>query len=310
MKNRTVVVQVAKTISPFSVDTLFNPVVTGVQDNRVTESFEFTFPFTNIEFDIKPIEQGKPHVCIIKIYGLSKETYNQIGVTRSLLESSLYTEYRPGKVFYGYTDDVQEVFYGNVTMTSFEIERGNTVTTIQLDHQLELFQNQLSSVSSAIALDMASFVSLMKVGFPNFTILLSPSVLPSTAIGRLSATGSIEDILAEALHGKYSYNVYKSIVTIYKIGDRINNIMLDINGKNGLLNMPKLTSENKLVKVKTKLLPQIMEGAYVRIPYVMQDNPLAIAGTKTTLEVMNWSSSFKGGLGFSEAECRVVDFTL
>lgn len=309
MKRRKIVVRLSTRNSTFNNDILTGNISLGEGDyDGFNEEFQFTYPETNIEFKVTQGAGGKPHICIIQIYGISRETYNQIEVNRTLADEIGFVEKRIGKIYYGYDNELEEVFYGNISKTTYEVKAGESIMTIQLDHQLDVFEKQVKALSTEFELNLGSFLNIVEGVFTNFTFFIESNVDRNLKIPKISKVSSIEDILKEVLPSNIGYNIYKSVINIYNIGERSAGIVVDISEDRGLINKPKLTSMQKTVDIRTVLIPEIREGVYVVIPYELGSEMFYNDDGETVLEVLSdWSSEFSRGIGYTKAKCRILD---
>lgn len=261
--------------------------------------YTFSYPETRIEFTVSQNDKERPDNCLVKIFGISKETYAIFDAKKN----AGYVDNQRVEVYYGYDSDLQLVFSGTIDRVIYQFDSGAQTLTMLVTKNTRKFAMMKKTVSMNGEQTIKS--AALQIGKTyGYDIKFSDSGnFDSVSIGRVSVTGSFEKAMKSILPKDYGFYTNETGCFIYH-KDKSVAREITVWMQNGLLNYPTEDSKQESTTIRTILIPSVESGMKINIPIDEYWFSPVDTGKYKTYVVKNYSSTFRNGIGTTEFECE------
>lgn len=268
--------------------------------------FSFTFPEAHLEFKIQDIDQESPSACVIRIYGVSKDTYKKF-------ENKNFQNFKITQkcdIYLGYDKDEELVWNGVVSRVRYAFDFGKQYMEILLTQSMSKFHIQRHSICIQRQTTVWEAVQILcdhfgyKFECQNIEDFQNITLLPITL------EGNFRQCLSDLLNNKMRYYIDNDKLVTYSTNSYIKKEYI-LTFDNGLISYPVLDTgkidEGDFYTINHKAIPSMRRGARVKI--AIQDDgsysPIN-TGKFAVFEVEEYTTSFSTSQDTTEMRCRRI----
>ncbi|MGL6098309.1 MAG: hypothetical protein ACRC0G_01660 [Fusobacteriaceae bacterium] len=263
----------------------------------------FSYPETNIGFNVSQTENEKPEKCVITVSGVSHETY-------MIFDSKANRSYQKNQradVYFGYDSDLSLVFSGTIDRVRYEFANGDQKMHFAVSRNMRKFNKQIKNVSLSGKKTLREALEAICSEY-GYKAIMKDESFNFIEIGRYSDSTTIEQAIKQVLPTDFGNYTSEDEIFFYHKDKSVPHEII-LYGENGLLTYPVEDSSGEATTIKSVLLPFCKAGMKVKVPIDELWFSNLDTGTYKEYVVKNFSSSFSNGEGVTNMECAGgVDF--